>query len=95
MEAKSNTMGGVSRNIERASDRAHQAVDRAAGAANSVAERLGEHVDTLADKRDELMELPETWMESARDYVRENPLAAVGIAVAAGYLFHMITRSRG
>jgi ElaB/YqjD/DUF883 family membrane-anchored ribosome-binding protein len=95
MEAKTNTMGGsMSRNIERASDRAHQAVDRAAGAANSVAERLGEHVDTLAEKRDELMELPETWMESAREYVRENPFAAVGIAVAAGYLIHMITRSK-
>jgi ElaB/YqjD/DUF883 family membrane-anchored ribosome-binding protein len=93
MEAKANT-SGMNRSIERASDRAHQAVDRAAGAANSVAERLGEHVDTLTEKRDELMELPQNWMESAREYVRDNPFAAIGIAVAAGYLFHMITRSK-
>ena len=36
--------------------------------------------------------MQEDWMESARDYVRENPLQALGIAVAAGYLLHMITR---
>ena len=96
MEAKGNTMSsGMTRNIERVGDRAHKAVERATDAASSVAERIGEHVDTLAEKRDELMELPETWLEGARDYVRENPLAAVGFALAAGYLFHMITRSRG
>jgi ElaB/YqjD/DUF883 family membrane-anchored ribosome-binding protein len=95
MEAKSNTMAsGMTRNIERVGDRAHKVVDRATDAATSAAERIGEHVDTLAEKRDELMELPETWMESARDYVRDNPLASIGIALAAGYLLHMITRRR-
>ena len=29
---------------------------------------------------------------AARDYVRDNPLQALGIALAAGYLIHMITR---
>jgi ElaB/YqjD/DUF883 family membrane-anchored ribosome-binding protein len=91
MEAKGNT---VTRNIERVGDRAHKAVDRATDAATSVADRIGEHVDTLAEKRDELMELPETWLEGARDYVRDNPLASVGIAIAAGYLLHVFTRSR-
>jgi len=91
MEAKGNT---VTRNIERGGDRAHKAVDRATDAATSVADRIGEHVDTLAEKRDELMELPETWLEGARDYVRDNPLASVGIAIAAGYLLHVFTRSR-
>ena len=95
MEAKGNTLGkDMTRNIERVGDRAHHAVDRATGAAASVAERIGEHADAFAEKRDELMELPETWMEGARDYVRENPLASLGIAVAAGYLLHLITRSR-
>ena len=95
MEAKSSTLqSGMTRNIERVGDRAHKAVDRATDTATSVAESLGEHVDTLAEKRDELMELPETWMASARDYVRENPLAAIGFAAAAGYLLHMITRRR-
>lgn len=97
MEAKSttNTMQrNVEGNIERASQGAHRAVDRAAETAASVAGRFGDTVEQLAEKRDQLMELPETWMEGARDYVREHPFASVGIALAAGYLLHMITRSK-
>jgi ElaB/YqjD/DUF883 family membrane-anchored ribosome-binding protein len=99
MEAKSTTstssmQKNVDRNIERVSQGAHQAVDRAADAASSVAGRFGDTVEQLADRRDELMELPEVWMEGARGYVREHPFASVGIALAAGYLLHMITRSK-
>ena len=95
MEAKTSTMQrNLDRNIDRASQGAHNAVDRASAAASSVAERLGEQVDTLAEKRDELMELPETLLEDARDYVRDHPIAAVGIALAAGYLLSMIMRSK-
>ena len=99
MEAKGN--GGMSgmtksmdRTIERASDRAHQAVDRAAGAASSVADRIGERVDALAERGEELRELPENWIEGARDYVREHPVASLGIALAAGYLLSMMMRSK-
>ena len=84
----------LDRGIERVSQSAHQAVDRAAAAASSVAEQLGEHAERFTEKRDELLALPETWLEGARDYVRENPLAALGMALAAGYVLHMITRSR-
>jgi len=95
MEAKGNTMQrNLDRNIERVSQSAHHAVDRATEAASSVAERLGEHAETLAEKRDELMELPENWMEGAREYVREHPLASLGIALATGYLLSMIMRSK-
>lgn len=97
MEAKSTTSSlqkNVDRNIERVSQGAHHAVDRATDAASSVAGRFGDTVEQLAEKRDELMELPETWMEGAREYVREHPVASVGIALAAGYLLHMITRSK-
>ena len=95
MEAKTSSIQkNLDRNIERASQGAHHAVDRAAEAASSAAGRFGETVDQLAEKRDELMELPETWTEGAREYVREHPLASLGIALAAGYLLHMITRSK-
>ena len=95
MEAKTSTSNRtLDKNIERASQGAHQYVDRAADAAASVAGRFGDTVEQLAEKRDQLMELPETWMEGAREYVREHPFAAVGIALAAGYLIHMITRSK-
>jgi ElaB/YqjD/DUF883 family membrane-anchored ribosome-binding protein len=93
MEAKSST-SSLNKNIERASQGAHHAVDRATDAASSVAGRFGDTVDQLVEKRDALMELPENWIEGARDYVREHPVASVGIALAAGYLLHMITRSK-
>jgi len=40
------------------------------------------------------MSMHEDWVDTAREYVREKPLQALGIALAAGYLLHMITRSR-
>ena len=98
MEAKSGNTGGMTKNvdrtIERVSERAHQAVDRAAGAASSVAERIGERVDTLSEQGAALRELPENWMEGAREYVREHPVASLGIALAAGYLLSMMMRSK-
>jgi ElaB/YqjD/DUF883 family membrane-anchored ribosome-binding protein len=71
--------------IDRMSQSAHEAVDKAATMASSYAERIGA-------KGDQLMQMQEDWVDTARDYVRENPLQALGIALAAGYLLHMITR---
>ena len=82
-----NTSTQQKQTIDRLSQTAHQGVDRAANAATAVAERLGEEAD-------QWMDLQENWVEGARDYVREHPFAALGIAVAAGYLFSMITRGR-
>jgi ElaB/YqjD/DUF883 family membrane-anchored ribosome-binding protein len=52
-----------------------------------MAERVGQ-------KGDDFMQMKDTWVEGAADYVREHPIAALGIAAAAGYLFSMITRGR-
>jgi ElaB/YqjD/DUF883 family membrane-anchored ribosome-binding protein len=73
--------------VDRLSQSAHDAVDRAASAASAYAERFGE-------KGEELMQMPQDWLDTARDYVRENPLQAVGMAVAAGYLLSILMRSR-
>ena len=73
--------------VDRLSQSAHQAVDRAASAASQYAERFGE-------KGEELMQMPQDWLETAREYVRGNPLQAVGMAVAAGYLLSILMRSR-
>ncbi|MGE5640723.1 MAG: DUF883 family protein [Clostridia bacterium] len=80
--------------IDTYSRSAHDAVDRATEAASRVADRLGDGLDSLQAKRDELMELPETWLEGARDYVREHPFQALGIALAAGYVLSMMMRSK-
>jgi ElaB/YqjD/DUF883 family membrane-anchored ribosome-binding protein len=77
----------LDKNIDRLSQGAHGAVDRAANAACSMAERA-------AQKGDDQMELKDNWMEGAAEYVREHPLAALGIAAAAGYLFSVISRWR-
>jgi ElaB/YqjD/DUF883 family membrane-anchored ribosome-binding protein len=79
------TKRNVETNVDRLSQSAHDAVDKAASVASTYAERF-------SSKGDELMQMQEDWMESARDYVREKPLQALGIALAAGYLLHMITR---
>jgi ElaB/YqjD/DUF883 family membrane-anchored ribosome-binding protein len=98
MEAKGNGVSGVQRNLDKNIDTysktAHQAVDRAAEAAASVANRLGERVESLSEKGDELLEMKDNWIEGARDYVREHPFAALGIAVATGYIFSMMMRSK-
>jgi ElaB/YqjD/DUF883 family membrane-anchored ribosome-binding protein len=80
-EAKRSTEG----TIDRMSQSAHDAVDKAANVASSYADRFSSKGEQLIDMRDD-------WMNAARDYIRENPLQALGIAVAAGYLLHMITR---
>src|SRR4051812_48099959 len=99
MEAKGgNGIGSMQKTLDKGvenySKSAHQAVDRAAEAAASVAGRLGEHVEALSEKGDELLELKDTWVAGARDYVRENPVAALGIALAAGYILSMMMRSK-
>ena len=73
--------------IDRMSQTAQDTIDRAASVASSAYERV-------SSKGEELMAMHEDWMEMTREYVREKPLQALGIAIAAGYLLHMITRSR-
>src|SRR3954462_8645172 len=96
MQAKGSNGGsaqkGLDGRIDTYSKSAHEAVDRAADAAGRVADHLGEKFEALQDKRDQLMEMPETWMEGARDYVKEHPFQALGIALAAGYILSMMMR---
>ena len=70
--------------IERMSQSAHEAVDKAATVASDYASRM-------SAKGEEWMAMPQDWMEAAREYVREKPFQALGIALAAGYLLHLIT----
>ena len=71
--------------IDSMSQSAHDTIDRAAQVASSAYERV-------ASKGEEFMQMHEDWIDAAREYVREKPLQALGIAVAADYLLHMITR---
>jgi len=73
--------------VDRVSESAHQYVDRAASVASNAADRV-------AEKADEWLEMKDDWVEGARDYVREHPIAALGIAAAAGYLLSILMRSK-
>ncbi len=85
----------------RAADSAHKAVDAAAGAAapliDSLSSRAHSTVDLAADTAgamaDKLTAASESLQtagnrvfNSSVSYVKENPLTAIGIAVAIGYV---------
>ena len=71
--------------IDRVTSTAHNAVDRVTSAAVSAAERLGDG---------KLAHTAQEWKTTTSAYVREHPMAAVGIAVAAGYLLSRLTSWR-
>ena len=70
--------------IDRLSSGAHDVVERASGAAVMAAEQLGAKSQELLAARDQ-------WMNATRGYVKEHPLAALGVALAAGYLLSRLT----
>jgi len=87
MEPTSTRSGSGSDQIERASSTAKETVERVAQTASAYAERFGERAEAL-------LEMKDNWVEGAREYVREHPVAALGIAAAAGYILSMLMRSR-
>ena len=75
---------------------AHESIDRLAGHAAPHVDRLEEKLavaDTaLHERADQLREVSQGVVRSLRDGVRENPLAAVGVALVLGLLIARITR---
>ena len=77
----------ASSGLSRLSDTAHDVRGRMQHAASQAADRLGE-------RGRELLELEGRAMEVAKTYVREHPLAAIGIAIAIGLLISKLTSRR-
>ena len=73
--------------IDRVTASAHNVVDRMASAAASAAERLGGANTKLSASTKE-------WRDEAAEYVRANPMTAVGIAFAVGYMLSRLTHGR-
>lgn len=65
--------------IDKVSDAAHQTVDKLAGAAAPAADWVSENARKLKNMEQQLV-------SDASNYVRQHPLAAVGIAVVAGMI---------
>ena len=70
MEPKSTQRAPNDERIERMSQSAHQAVDKAASVASDYASRM-------SARGEDLMAMPQDWMETAREYVREKPFQAL------------------
>jgi len=71
--------------LNKASARAHGALDQVVGAAEPAAKWLEEHGEALTANGEQLL-------SRTRKYVSSNPLQALGLALAAGYLISRITR---
>ena len=86
--AASNASEKAHAGIDRLTQSAHHAVDRVATAATSAADRVQNVGDTKYGH------MAQEWTEQGCAYVREHPMAAIGIAVAAGYLLSRLTHLR-
>ena len=71
--------------VDRIATGAHKAVDKIARTAAQTAESLGAKGEQLQDAHARMT-------EQCRVYVRENPLAAIGIALAAGFVLSRLIR---
>ncbi len=71
--------------IDRVADAAHRTVDRAAQAAGPAADWLSESADQLRQQQQQLV-------AECRRTIRARPLAAVSVALAAGYCVGRLVR---
>jgi len=80
--------------IGRIAQSAHETIDRLAETAAPHVNRLQENLsgDALQVRADEMREMRDEWTESLRSTVRENPLAAIGVALAVGVLVARLSR---
>ena len=73
--------------VERVAAGAHDAVDKAAGAAVAAAK--------MVEKKGEVLKAAqERYLETCRARVRDNPLAAIGIALATGIALSFLLNRR-
>jgi ElaB/YqjD/DUF883 family membrane-anchored ribosome-binding protein len=82
--------------ISRIAQSAHETIDRLVQSAAPHVNRLQENLsgDALHQRADAMREMRDEWAESLRETIRENPLAAVGVALAAGVLIAQLSRTR-
>ena len=83
------SMGSTGLSRDRMMDRvvqgAHEAVDR-------LAQRATPAIDALSGQADHWTEVQDEWVESARNTVRDHPLAALGAAVVFGMVVARLAR---
>ena len=93
-DAARDSAAGAEDLIGRIAQSAHETIDRLAETAAPHVNRLQETLsgDALHQRADDVRELRDEWAESLRCTVRDNPLAAIGVAVAVGVLIARLSR---
>jgi ElaB/YqjD/DUF883 family membrane-anchored ribosome-binding protein len=71
--------------LDRLTQSAHSTIDRVTAAASSAADRLTDG---------QLAHTAQEWRAQTTTYVREHPMTAIGIALAAGYVLSRLMSSR-
>lgn len=96
LSANAKTAGKNSPTTEKASEAAHVAVDKVAEKAAVAETRLRQTVNSgaeqLQEKKEEAKQGTEDVIAQVRGYTQENPLAAAGIAFAAGLIVSRLLR---
>lgn len=72
---------------ETVSDLADEAVEKASKAANKAA-------DKIAEKGDQLKNAEQRLVKEASNYVRDNPITSISIAVGVGFLLSKLFNNR-
>lgn len=73
--------------IDRASDSAHDVVDKITDVTNQAADAIGATGQQLKNAEQGLM-------KDCCNYIKENPMTSIGIAVASGFLLSRILSGR-
>lgn len=89
---------GAHNTVDRMSDVVRPAVDRIAAGAHQAVDGItraaSQTADSLDARGEQLRNSHARMSEQCRGYVRENPLAAIGIAVAAGFVLSRVLKTR-
>jgi ElaB protein len=89
---------GTHEAIQRATDAARPTVDRMASGAHRAVDRIADvatqAADTLSVKGGQLHDAQDRLLKNTGMYMRDHPIATVGMAVAAGFLLSRLFSSR-
>jgi len=89
---------GAHHEIESANSAGNPAVDRMAASAHEAVDKVSSvashAVDTLGVKGEQLHAAEKRLVEGTSRYVRQHPVASLGIAIATGYVLSRIFASR-
>lgn len=95
----SSQQGATKANQNKLTENAHQIVDNISNKASSAVDKAGETYENVKkmfnDAGHNIQEQSEQLYDTMAKYVRQNPMKAVGMAAAAGYLVAMALRKLG